>query len=445
MVDVAQLTSQLEDKLVSYRIKNREKTSYYDGSHKPRNVGFSVPPKMRRQAPRLGWAGIVVDALEERIQFQGWADPSETLGLDKVYQENRLDVEAGLGHLDALTFGTGFVTVGRGVGGEPDPLVTVTSTMDTTGVWDGRTRRLSSAFTMNPHVDGQLDSGLLYLPDATLTVVKDGGQWRVASNGTDNHGLGRVPVVMLPNRTSASMLLGRSEINDAVRDLIDEGARVLLAMAVNREFFSAPQRLVLGAAPDDLDHWKALMAGIWAIEPDGEGNLPTVTEFKPVPPGPYIDQLRALAGQLAAVSGVPEAYFGVSPQANPSSADAIRALEVRLIKKAERRCSMFGLAWLDVAELVCLFKFGHRMPELAKVSCKWGDPATPTRAAIADETSKLVAAGVLPPTSSVTMDRLGLTAAQQDQVAKDRVAVPTMADVLSASVTRQTQAALPGV
>ncbi|MCL2653261.1 MAG: phage portal protein, partial [Propionibacteriaceae bacterium] len=212
MVDVAQLTSQLEDKLVSYRIKNREKTSYYDGSHKPRNVGFSVPPKMRRQAPRLGWAGIVVDALEERIQFQGWADPSETLGLDKVYQENRLDVEAGLGHLDALTFGTGFVTVGRGVGGEPDPLVTVTSTMDTTGVWDGRTRRLSSAFTMNPHVDGQLDSGLLYLPDATLTVVKDGGQWRVASNGTDNHGLGRVPVVMLPNRTSASMLLGRSEI-----------------------------------------------------------------------------------------------------------------------------------------------------------------------------------------------------------------------------------------
>lgn len=431
--------ARLETKLGTYQVRNRVRGSYYDGSHKPDNIGFTVPPPMRGQAPRLGWAGVVVDALEERIQFQGWNDPAD-LGLADVYEANHLDVEASLGHLDALIYGTGFVTVGSGTPGEPDPLVTVTSTMGTTGEWDARTRRLANAFTIAAHVDNEPDQATLYLPNGTYQLIKQGGQWIETRH--QGHKLGRVPVVMLPNRTSASMLVGRSEINAPVRDLVDEASRVLLSMAVNREFFSAPQRLVLGVSPDDLEPWEALTTAFLTIEADEQGKLPQVTQFNPVPAGTHIDQLRALAAQLAALTGMPEAYFGAAATtANPASADAIRAAEVRLIKKAERRCAMFGAAWRNVAELVCLTMNEGQLPAgFTQVSCKWGDPGTPTRAAIADETSKLVAAGVLPATSRVTLERLGLSPAQVTEVERDRLTSPTLANALVDVVNRQTNA-----
>jgi len=430
----AALVSDLTGKLSAFQSRNSVKMSYYDGQHKPKNVGLTVPRMMRGDAPRVGWAGVVVDALEERLNFLGWHDPSGTLGLDQVYAANRLQVESGLAHLDALVFGTAFVAVGTGAEGEPNPLVTVHPTMRTTGLWNGRNRRLSAALTVNADVKGEPKTAVLYLPNVTIQLALL-GRWVEVSR--DEHGLGRVPVVMLPNRTSASMLSGHSEVSASVRDIVDEAARVLLSMAVNREFFSAPQRLVLGADPDDIDGWKTLMSGIWTIEPDEDGNLPKVTQFDAVNPGPHIDQLRALAQQLASVAGIPETYLGVAPQANPTSADAIRAAEVRLIKKAERRASMFGLGWLDVAELILLVRDGHVPEEYAKVTCRWSDPATPTRAAIADETAKLVGAGILPPTSEVTLARIGLTDAEKDTVLAERAQAPSMASVLAGVVDRQ--------
>ena len=437
--DEKDLIAKLSEKLDKYRAINRNKTSYYEGSHIPAQVGFAVPPAMKNNAPHVGWAGVVVDALEERLNFLGWNDPSKTLGLDEVYSANHLDVEASLAHLDALIFGTGFVEVGAGQAGEPNPLVTIEPTMNITGEWNPRTHQLSSALAVDYDDDGKPAQAALFLPNQTITLGWASTGW--AEVLRDIHHLGRVPVVMLPNWTSGSMRQGRSEITAPVRDLVDEAARVLLSMAVNREFFSGPQRIVMGVAPDDIDKWKALTTGIWTIEPDSNGDLPTIDTFPKVEPGAHIDQLHALAAQMATTTGVPGAYFGLTPTANPSSADAIRASEVRLIKKAERRCAMFGKAWLEVAELILLVRDGQVPPEFAKVSCRWADPATPTAAAKADEAAKLVGAGILPATSSVTLDRIGLTTTEQTQVAADRAATPTMTDVLAGVAGRHDEPA----
>jgi hypothetical protein len=147
--------------------------------------------------------------------------------------------------------------------------------------------------------------------------------------------------------------------------------------------------------------------------------------------------------QLAATAGIPEAYLGVAPTANPSSADAIRASEVRLVKKAERRATMFGLAWIEVAELALRERDGRVPEEFAQVSCRWADPSTPTKAAKADEASKLVGAGILPATSQVTLDRVGLTPAEQVQVAADRLSEPSVASLLAGVVSRQSSSPSP--
>jgi hypothetical protein len=90
---------------------------------------------------------------------------------------------------------------------------------------------------------------------------------------------------------------------------------------------------------------------------------------------------------------------------------------------------------------VCLVRDGTIPSGFADVSCRWADPATPTSAAKADEASKLVGTGILPATSRVTLDRIGLSDAEQKQVATDRVANPSLAEVIAASAARQTNGA----
>ncbi|MCL1800769.1 MAG: hypothetical protein FWG25_05345, partial [Promicromonosporaceae bacterium] len=54
------------------------------------------------------------------------------------------------------------------------------------------------------------------------------------------------------------------------------------------------------------------------------------------------------------------------------------------------------------------------------VTVEWGDPSTPTRAATADAVSKLVGAGILPPNSDVTLNMLGISAQEREQLRADR-------------------------
>jgi hypothetical protein len=114
---------------------------------------------------------------------------------------------------------------------------------------------------------------------------------------------------------------------------------------------------------------------------------------------------------------MPSSYLGFVTD-NPSSADAIRAGEARLVKRAERRQAVFGAAWSEVMRLALLI----RDKELPPVAPKplWRDASTPTRAAAADEAVKLVAAGILPPESDVALERLGFSELDRSRIQADR-------------------------
>jgi hypothetical protein len=161
---------------------------------------------------------------------------------------------------------------------------------------------------------------------------------------------------------------------------------------------------------------------VWAVPNDEEGNKPSVEQFNPASPAPYLDQIKGYAQLLAAEAGIPAAYLGFQTD-NPASADAIRAGEARLVKRAERRQAVFGRAWLEVGRLALLVRDGSVPAEFDdRISARWRDAATPTRSAAADEALKLTSGDnpILPADSTVTYDRIGLTPAEQRQVAADR-------------------------
>ena len=119
-----------------------------------------------------------------------------------------------------------------------------------------------------------------------------------------------------------------------------------------------------------------------------------------------MEQVKLLAQMVAGEASIPESYLGFV-SANPSSADAIRATEARLVKRAERRQQILGRSWANVLRLVVAMRDGGLSSEANGLVSRWRDAATPTRAAMADATMKLVGVGVLPPDSDVTYEQLG--------------------------------------
>jgi len=405
---------------------NKEAQDFYEGKMKPRTPAISVPPKMRYIETVLGWPGIVVDVLEERLDFEGWVAPEveDSYGLGDIFDANNLQVESGLAHLDALMYGISFIKVGSArEDDDADPLVTVESPLTTTALYDFRRRRISSAYTYIPGEDeGTAGGYVLYLPHVTITVDKEG-----KVEDRDQHNLGRVPVARLTNRARTERDNGRSEITRPIRALTDSAVRTILGMEVNREFYSAPQRYLLGgeesmfedASGNKISSWEAVMGRVWNIPKDEDGDKPEVGQFPANSPAPYLDQVKGLAQMVAAEAALPESYLGFSHD-NPTSADAIRAGEARLIKRAERRQLMFSLAWMEVARLALLVRDGGKLPdEFLKTKAMWRDAATPTRSAAADEAVKLVGATILPPHSEVTFDRLGFSEIDKERLASE--------------------------
>lgn len=426
--DEADLINVMLSRLSVFDSANVDAEHYYEGSQVTRQFGISIPPSMQNLATVAGWGGSVVDVLEERLDWLGWSSEGDDFGLSDVYAQNMLEVDGGMAHLDSLIFGTSFLSVGTGRDGEPPQLVTPHSPRTMTALWDRRTRRVSAALSAVTE-DGQTTAVTLYLPLQTVTFERSTnfGTWVVVDR--DIHNLGRPLVVQMPNRVRGSRDTGRSEITKAVRYYTDAAVRTLLGLEVNREFYNAPQRIGLNIPEDaftgpdgsPVSQWTSIQGRVWMIPPNEDGEAaPDVKQFSPASPAPYLDQVKGYAQLLAAEAGIPAAYLGFQTD-NPASADAIRAGEARLVKRAERRQTVFGRAWMEVGRLALLVRDGS-VPDTfdATVSPKWRDAATPTRAAAADEATKLIAANVLPADSTVTYDRVGLSPAEQRQVAADK-------------------------
>lgn len=421
-MNVSQLTAQLK----SYESTNYRLDGYYDGEMVVPNLGIAVPPILGNKIKTvIGWPSTIIDVLEERLDWLGWDDDGK-FGLEDLYDENQLDYESSLVHIDSLLYGVGFAAVHTGFQGEPGALVTAETPKHTTGIWDRRTRRLSEGLTRH-YIGDQCLAMVHYELMRTTYYKRDSEQDRWKVDKVDNHRMNRVPLVRFINRGRAGRRDGKSEITKAIRSYTDVAVRTLLGMEVNREFFSAPQRYALGVKEDafvdeagnPIPGWKAIMGSLWRLYRDEEGaeasegkwdGIPKVGQFPQGQSGPYLEQLRGISQLVSAEAGIPPSYLGFATD-NPPSADSIRALENRLVKRAERRQSAYDPSWGEVGILTTMIA-GPKTATRQDIPSIWRDASTPTKSADADRATKLVGAGILLPDSDVTYEMVGLTPRQ---------------------------------
>ncbi|HJT91703.1 MAG TPA: phage portal protein [Mycobacterium sp.] len=423
---------------------NLVKNEYYEMRQRIKDLEIAIPPQLPDIEVCCGWPETIVDVLEERIDLMGFTSTGDLMGLDKWFEDNALDVEASRATSDALITGTSFISVGKGDtdAGEPEILIMAESPSSATVIWDYRKRRAAAGLSQTYDKANKVVLQSLYLPDKTVKWALDPANPRRSNLeivGTDRHNLGRPLMTRLINRDRASDIKGRSEITRAIRYYTDAAIRTMLGMEVNREFYTTPMRTALDVYPESvgLDEnlskeekarrgWSLLMGHMNVIPPQtdnlgpGQTVRPQVVQFSPAPPTPYIEQVKAYSIQVAAASGIPASMLGFITD-NPTSADAIIKGEYRLIRRAERRVQSYRQGWKEAAVLALLVNKGTglSLDDVRAIQPEFRNPATPTRAAAADETQKLVAAEVLPPRSRVTWTRLGISPRDQDQLELD--------------------------
>jgi hypothetical protein len=430
--DELQILTMLRSDLLSQRFKLELFDAYFGGEQLVRDLGISIPPQLKGLHTVIGWPRIGIEALEQRLDLEAfrWADGSDGADLDEIAEANDLYDESSLAHLDALTYGREYITVGSADDPDSPPLITFESPLDMTLDWDARLRL--PRFALRESVD-KWDFGLapderlvsLYLPDETIFAVEANGGWEVIDR--DQHRLGLPPVLRMANRQRTADRVGKSEITPEVMSITDAACRRLMGMEVAAEFFGAPQRYILGASESAFQDaegntksaWETYIGRVLALERDEDGQVPTVGQFTAHDPSGQTKIIDLYARIMATQLGLPPHMLGYTSD-NPASADAIRSSEAMLVKKAERRVKRFGATHRDAMRLALWVRDGTPPDRSRRIETVWRNPATPTLAAQTDAAVKLAQAGIVPADSDVLLEMAGLSEDQRRRVAADR-------------------------
>lgn len=448
LADVEQDTlTTLLKQLEAKRARNLLRAAYYDGKNAVRDLGISTPPNMRRMATVLGWPAKAVDTLNRRCNLEGFVLPGEDdFGIPQLWDANNIDSEAPQAGVSSLIHSCAFLiaTLGDVDSGEPEVVITAKDALGGTGVWDARRRRLSSFLSLiDTDDDGKPTEMVLYLPGRNVTMTKRARGWAVDAR---DHDLPFVPVEPLVYQPRLRRPMGSSRISRAVMSLTDSALRTVVRSEVSAEFYSAPQRYLLGAdesAFRDSDgnlksSWQAILGRVWVAPADGDGNTPQVGQFPQMSMQPHMDQLRAWAMLFAGETSIPVSSLGISTDANPASAEAYHASREDLIHEAEGTIDGWSPAWVRTMQTAVRLRDGlDEIPEpLRALRPKWRNPATASRAAAADAVLKMVQAFPWMAESEVMLEQYGF-----DQTTIERLMADKRRAGGSAALRAITQAA----
>ena len=156
---------------------------------------------------------------------------------------------------------------------------------------------------------------------------------------------------------------------------LQQGAlRTLKRSEISAEFYSFPQKYVLGTSgdADPMDKWKATISSLLEISKDEDGDHPVVGQFTQQSMSPYTEQLHTFAALFAGETGLTLDDLGFVTD-NPSSAEAIKSSHETLRLAARKAQRTFGSGFLNAGYLAaCLrddFAYQRRQLYLTRPVC----------------------------------------------------------------------------
>ena len=338
---------------------------YYEMKQQVIYLKGAIPAEMTWMKSTMSWCATAVDTLADRLKVRGFEN--DVLGMSEIFEMNNADVLYDSAIHGALVSSCDFIYISNDEDGYPK--LQVIPGFNATGVIDTITSLLKEGYAvLDCDEFGTPILEAYFLPGETWYIEK-GNPDRCVKNAAPYPLL--VPVIYRPD---AKRPFGHSKISRACMDYTQSAMRTLLRSEVAAEFYSFPQKYVLGTDPDQdrLEKWRATISSMLEITKDGDGDKPVVGQFNQQSMAPYNEQLRMIAGQFAAATGLTLDDLGFSTD-NPASAEAIKASHEHLRLDARKAQAGFSVAFKNAGYLASCLRANKGYPRsiLRNTKVRW--------------------------------------------------------------------------
>lgn len=424
----------VHDLVETWRLKkprNDLRSAYYEMHRMPRDLGISVPPPLKHLRQVMGWPAKAVDMLANRSQFDGFVanDEETTEQLQRVCALNNMKRGYRKAVLSELKHSCSFaaVTYGDPSLRQPKAMVRFYPATAAAAIWGEADDRIKAGLVVmdrdNRPNHGEPTWVNVYTDDAVTVISRVGGGW-VAQRL--EHSMGRCLMEPLSYEATLERHFGKSRISRAVMDITDSAMRACVRSEISSEFFTSPQKFLLGVDEDPFTkrtRWETYIGSILAIASGKNGQVPQFGQLSQGSMQPHSDYIRALASRFSAETCVPMSSLWATAD-NPSSAEAIYAAKEDLVIEAQNLNSDNGDALRNIALMALAIERGTdywtvRGEGLA-VQPKFRNPAMPSIVSQSDAMVKMISALPWLADSDVALEEFGFTDDQIQRLRSDR-------------------------
>ena len=356
----------LRRKLATFEGRAKMRYKKYAMKEWDRDLSITIPPRIRNlYRSCLGWNATGVDALADRLVFREFAN--DDFNVNEIFKQNNPDVFFDSVVLSALIGACCFVYISKD--GNEAPRLQVIESYNATGIIDPTTGLLEEGYAVlkrddnnNPVIEAYFTSEETWFYEKGMEPYR-----KVNTAGVPL----LVPVI---HRPDAVRPFGRSRITRSGMYYQRYAKRMLERAEVTSEFYSFPQKYVLGLSQDaePMDKWKATISAMLQFYKDEDGDKPTVGQFATVSMSPFVDQIRMAASGFAGEMGLTLDDLGFSSD-NPSSVEAIKASHENLRLAGRKAQRSIGSGLLNVAyAAACLNDdFNYSRTQFVNTTVKW--------------------------------------------------------------------------
>jgi hypothetical protein len=362
----------LKRKLSAKRTGVLKRYRYYDQHERYQDLGSLISTtKAQQYNSVLGWCAHGVDFLADRLNFKGF--DNDILGIMDIYNLNNPDIIFDSAILGALIGSCDFIYISQDENG--DPRLQVIDGANATGIIDPITNMLLEGYAVlerDPDTDAVLIDAY-FIPGDTAV------NWYSAGSVTTTHYQNSadypmlVPIIFRPD---AKRPFGHSRISRSCMNLQDKARSAFARADITAEYYSFPQRYVLGLAQEtEFDKSKASVSSFLDLRKDDDGQYPQVGQFPQNSMQPYMDQIKTYAQAFAGEMGMTVDDFGFSGNA-PTSPDVVRSMHESLNKTAKKAQRTFGSGFLNAGYLARILAddYPYQRKVLAETIPTW-EPA----------------------------------------------------------------------
>lgn len=356
----------LRRKLESCRTRVNLRYKHYAMKNNDTPIGITIPPNVRAQyKSTLGWTAKGVDSLADRLVFRKFEN--DDFEVTEIFEQNNPDIFFDSAILSALIGSCSFIYLSKG--DNEEVRLQVIESSNATGVIDPITGLLNEGYAVLARDDyGQPILEAYFESNATHFLPK--GEEPYSVKNTANIPL-LVPVI---HRPDAVRPFGRSRITRAGMYYQKYAKRTLERADITAEFYSWPQKYIIGLDPDaePLEKWKATVSSLLTISASDTGEKPSIGQFTTASMTPFTEQLRTAAAGFAGEMGLTLDDLGFVSD-NPSSVEAIKASHENLRLAGRKAQRSLGAGFLNVAYVAACLRdeFHYERSQFVKTTVKW--------------------------------------------------------------------------